>query len=65
MRIRIIRTTVCGGRVVEAGEVIEASERDANLLIALKKAVVETEGEHRTIEPREKAVLPKTEKRSK
>jgi len=61
MKIRILRNTVCDGRVVEAGEVVEAKEENARILIALKKAMPES----RNIEPAEKAILPRGEKRSK
>ena len=39
VKIRIMRPTVCGGRPVEAGAVVEADERDASYLLALGKAV--------------------------
>lgn len=58
MKIKILRNTVCDGKVVEVGEVIEASERAAQVLIALGKA-------ERAIEAEEKAVLPRGEKRSR
>jgi hypothetical protein len=38
MRIRIIRATVCGGVAVNVGEIVDASERDARVLLALNKA---------------------------
>lgn len=38
MKLKIIRATVCGGKPVEVGEVVDASERDARTLIALGKA---------------------------
>ena len=40
MKIKITRATVAGGKSVFVGEVIEANERDADLLLKLKKAVI-------------------------
>lgn len=37
-RIRILRNTVCGGKWVKAGEVVEASEQDAHILSTMGKA---------------------------
>lgn len=39
MQIQIIRATVCGGEAREVGAIIEATERDARVLIQMKKAV--------------------------
>ena len=38
MKIKLLRNTVCGGRVVLAGEVVDASDRDAQILITIRKA---------------------------
>lgn len=66
MKIKILRSTVCGGEVVEAGQIVEASERDAALLIVLGKAIpVKDNGEKRTIEAPENTELPRGQKRSK
>lgn len=37
-RIEITRATVCGGVTVSAGDVIDASDRDADFLVAIGKA---------------------------
>jgi hypothetical protein len=37
-RILITRATVCGGFTVSAGDVIDASHRDADFLVAIGKA---------------------------
>lgn len=64
MKIRIIRSTVCDGKVVEAGQVVEASDKSAEVLIKMGKAVQVNDAE-RTVEAPEKAVLPRGQKRSK
>jgi len=64
MKIRIIRSTVCDGKVVEAGQVVEASDKSADVLIKMGKAVQVNDAE-RTVEAPEKAVLPRGQKRSK
>ena len=38
VKIKILRTTVCGGKPVEKGKVIDASDKDANYLIGIGKA---------------------------
>ncbi len=38
MKIKILRATMCGGKRVEKGQIVEASDKDANLLIGIKKA---------------------------
>jgi hypothetical protein len=66
MKIKILRSTVCCGNVVEAGQVIDVNELDARLLIAIGKAVpVKDEGNKRTIEAPENTELPRGQKRSK
>ncbi len=37
--IKMMKATVCGGRPVSVGEVVEASDRDAFYLIATKAAI--------------------------
>ena len=44
MKVLILRDTVCGGVPVFAGDVVDASERDARILIMANKAV-ESAGE--------------------
>lgn len=39
MLIEIIRNTVCGKKSVAKGDIVEASDQDAKLLIGMKKAV--------------------------
>ena len=39
MLIRVLRQTMLSGRVVKAGDVLEASPSDARLLIGIGKAV--------------------------
>lgn len=58
MRIRIIRNTVCSGKAVEIGDVLDVPEGEALLLMRMGKA-------ERAIDAEEKAVLPRGEKRSK
>lgn len=38
MKVKILRNTSAGGQSLEAGKVYEISEKDANILIGLKKA---------------------------
>ena len=38
MKIKILKSTVCGGKPVEKDKVIDASEKDANYLIGIGKA---------------------------
>jgi len=35
MKIEILRSTNCGGKHVQPGDVVEASNRDANLLLGI------------------------------
>lgn len=37
--IRILKNTVCGGKVVRTDQVVNASDADAKILIGAKKAV--------------------------
>ena len=39
VKIKIVRATVCGGVCVDAGDVVDATARDARLLLAMGKAV--------------------------
>jgi len=39
MKIKVLRSTVCGGKDLVAGKIYEIEEKDANLLIALGKAI--------------------------
>lgn len=39
MKIQIIRNTVCGGEAVSVGDVVNASDSDARILINSGKAV--------------------------
>jgi len=41
MKIKILRNTVCGGKPVFRGQTVDASEEDARLLVAMKKAEIE------------------------
>lgn len=65
--IRILKNTVCGGQVVRSGQIVEASDTDAKILIGSGKAeiakaspqpVVEKEPEV-TIEPKRKRGRPR------
>ena len=38
MKIRLLRNTVCDGQVVLAGDVVEASDRNAHVLLTIHKA---------------------------
>ena len=38
MKIKILQGTNCGGKRVKPGQTVDASDRDANYLIATKKA---------------------------
>lgn len=38
--IRILQATTCGGQRVEANAVVDASERDAHILLSMGKAVL-------------------------
>jgi hypothetical protein len=37
-KIRILKSTICGRKFVKAGDVVEASEQDAHILVVMKKA---------------------------
>lgn len=66
MRILILRNTICGGQPVFEGQVVDADEEDARLLIQMKKAkIAPSAGDERTLEAPEKAVLPKPQKRGR
>jgi hypothetical protein len=43
MKIEILRSTNCGGKHVQPGDVVEASNRDANLLVGIGFAKQYTE----------------------
>lgn len=71
-RILITRGTVCGGVAVEAGQLVEASDLDAQRLLAMKKAILAPVGEKRRaaepapeIEPEEEEAAPVGVKRAK
>jgi len=56
-RLLILRDTVAGGRVVKAGDVIEASPADAAVLLRLGKAVPADDGVERAVDgPARRAV---------
>lgn len=38
MKIRLLRNTICDGQAVSAGDVVEASEQAARVLISMRKA---------------------------
>jgi len=38
VKIKILRTTICGGKRVEKGKVVNASDKDGNYLIGIGKA---------------------------
>jgi len=40
MKIEITKSTVCSGQKVSIGQVVDASEKDARLLISIGKAKV-------------------------
>lgn len=68
MKIRLLRNTVVNRQPHAAGTVLETDERQAQYLIAIKKAeavpeLVKIEPETQTITPPEKAVI--TPKRGK
>ena len=42
MKIKIIRTTVASGKRVEAGKSYDVSDRDADILTKMGKAVIDT-----------------------
>lgn len=59
MKIRITRSTVCGGVIVEAGQIVDANPDEALLLITIGKATAAGEtpaerGEHATTTPPER-----------
>ena len=56
MRIEILENTVCNGMLAEAGDVIEADERDALTLLQLGKA------RPAALQPLETAMLKQPEK---
>jgi len=39
MKIKIVKTTVCGGVTVKAGKTVEATDEDAKELLRVGKAV--------------------------
>lgn len=43
IKLRILQTTVCGGQRVEANAIVDASERDAHILLTIGKACLASE----------------------
>ena len=43
MKIKIVKQTFVKGQLAEAGDVIDASENDGNLLIGMGKAIASAE----------------------
>ena len=40
MKIKLLKTTACDGKMYAAGSVVDASNKDAQYLIGVKKAVL-------------------------
>lgn len=55
MKVIILRSTVAGGKPVEADDVIDASKEDAATLISLKKAEEANEKNLKALAERKKA----------
>lgn len=55
MKIRILKSTVCDGKNVTAGDEVDASSRAANILIGLKFA------EEYTEQPKKRGRKPQSE----
>jgi hypothetical protein len=57
MKIKILKQTFVKGQLAESGDVIDASENDANLLIGMGKAIASAENVKK---PENKAVKKKS-----
>ena len=57
MKIKIVKQTFVKGQLAEAGDVIDASETDGNLLIGMGKAIASAEDVKK---PENKAVKKKS-----
>ena len=57
MKIKIVKQTFVKGQLAEAGDVIDASENDGNLLIGMGKAIASAEDVKK---PENKAVKRKS-----
>ena len=57
MKIKIVKQTFVKGQLAEAGDVIDASENDGNLLIGMGKAIASAEDVKK---PENKAVKKKS-----
>lgn len=62
MKIQVLKTTMVGGQLATAGEVVEASSSDARLLLGIGKAVAATVAAEPKDEPQ---VAPKRKPRTK
>ena len=68
MYIRIVKGTVCDGQAVDAGAVVDATDKAARTLIAMGKAIeVDPSEREATAEAIniERAVAPRARRRSK
>ena len=67
MRIKILRSTVCNREAVAAGEIIDADDRDALVLLQMGKAIPagELAPESTAVEAPEKAIKKPAGKRGK
>jgi len=57
MKIKILKQTFVKGQLAKSGDVINASEQDANLLIGMRKAIASAENVKK---PENKAVKKKS-----
>lgn len=55
-KLKILRNTVCGGKNVKAGDVVEASPRDTKLLLDMGKAEI-VEGNPKKVAAKGKAKI--------
>ena len=62
MKIKIVKQTFVKGQLAKAGDVIDASENDANLLIGMRKAVAskKSSSAENVKKPENKAVKKKS-----
>lgn len=50
MKIRMLKQTVCNGKIVFPGDVLETSDKDARILIGMAKAIETTEDDEQQTE---------------
>jgi hypothetical protein len=62
MKIKMTRDTICGGKAVKTGEVIEAQDKDAKTLILMGKAKATTDKGGKASKPKGDSDTPDIDK---